>query len=155
MTIAATFPNGKTGLKRSLLIIGALAFLANALAMLADPATWYATTPGVAHTGPLNLHFIRDIGVAYLTLALLLAGAAAIPRHAFILTGAATLYLALHALLHVWDIAAARLPLDHLLVDAPGVFLPPLLTGLMTFWLRRDAYESIMDHATLAGGSPE
>lgn len=155
MTTAATFPDGRTGLKRSLLILGALAFLANALAMLADPAAWYAATPGVTHTGPFNPHFIRDIGLAYLTLSLLFAAAAAAPRHAFILTGVATLYLALHALLHVWDIAAARLPLDHILVDAPGVFLPPLVTGLMTFWLRRDAYESIMDHATLAGGSPE
>ena len=139
MTIAATFPNGKTGLKRSLLILGALAFLANAWTMLADPAAWHAAVPGVEHTGAFNPHFIRDIGLAYLTLALLLAGAAAVPRYAFVMVGTVTLYLVLHALLHFWDIAAARLPLDHLLVDAPGVFLPPALTALMTFWLRRDA----------------
>ena len=155
MTIAAPFPNGRTRLKRSLLILGALAFLANALAMLADPSAWYAATPGVTHTGAFNPHFIRDIGLAYLTLSLLLAGAAAIPRYAFILTGAVTLYLALHALLHVWDIAAARLPPDHLLVDAPGVFLPPLITGLVAFWLRRDADGGVMGYAAPAGGSPE
>jgi len=39
---------------------------ANGLLMLAVPADWYATVPGVTDTGPFNPHFIRDIGVAYL-----------------------------------------------------------------------------------------
>ena len=138
MTIAATFPSGRTRLKRGLLALAALAFTINALSMLTDPAAWYAAVPGVTHTGPFNAHFVRDIGVAYLTLAGLLAGAILLLRHASVLVGAVTLYLALHALLHIWDVAADRLPLDHLLIDAPGVFLPPLVTGLMAWWLRQD-----------------
>ena len=122
--------------KRTLYAISAIGFAINALHMLADPAGWYATVPGVPNTGPFNPHFVRDIGVAYLTLTGLLALAAWRPRWAFPLLLAVTLYLGLHAGLHLWDIAAARLPLDHLLVDAPGVFLPVLFFA----WLAATAY---------------
>jgi hypothetical protein len=36
------------------------------LTMLAVPAIWYASVPGVSETGAFNPHFIRDIGAAYL-----------------------------------------------------------------------------------------
>ncbi len=47
---------------------GALAvfFLAIAARMLSDPVDWYSATPGVSSTGPMNSHFIRDIGAAFL-----------------------------------------------------------------------------------------
>lgn len=38
----------------------------NGLIMLVAPESWYALTPGASETGPLNDHFVRDIGVAYL-----------------------------------------------------------------------------------------
>lgn len=37
----------------------------NGVFMLAQPASWYAAVPGVLETGPLNTHFVRDIGAAY------------------------------------------------------------------------------------------
>ena len=37
-----------------------------AVPMLLDPGGWYASTPGVPSTGPMNSHFIRDIGAAFL-----------------------------------------------------------------------------------------
>ena len=40
----------------------------NAIFMLVAPITWYETTPGVVLTGPPNIHFIRDIGLIYLTI---------------------------------------------------------------------------------------
>lgn len=112
---------------------GAL-WLGNALWMLADPAGWYAGVDGVSNSGPYNPHFVRDIGLAYLTVALLVFGAIQWPRHALPLLGAGTLFLGLHALLHVWDIAAGRLPMEHILMDMPGVFLPPLVAALLTWW---------------------
>ena len=51
-----------------------LALAANGLLMLLDPAGWYALAPGVPETGPLNLHFVRDIGCAYILAGLALAG---------------------------------------------------------------------------------
>ncbi len=42
----------------------ALFAAANAVWMLADPAAWFVTLPGVADTGPLNQHLVRDVGCA-------------------------------------------------------------------------------------------
>lgn len=53
------------------IVLGGLALLfgGSGLWMLAAPGSWYAATPGVEHTGPLNVHFIRDIGGIYLAMA--------------------------------------------------------------------------------------
>ena len=51
-----------------------LALAANGLLMLFDPAGWYAVAPGVPDTGPLNPHFVRDIGCAYILTGFALAG---------------------------------------------------------------------------------
>lgn len=109
-------------------------WLGNALWMLADPAGWYAGVDGVSNTGPYNPHFVRDIGMAYLTLALLAFAAIFRPAQAIPLIGAGTLFLGLHALLHVWDIAAARLPAEHIVMDMPGVFLPVFIGALLMWW---------------------
>ena len=82
-----------------------LGLAANGLVMLGFPVDWYATVPGVAEGGPFNAHFIRDIGVAYLV-----SGAAlvwlAVNRGARPAAQAGAAFLALHALVHVWDAAA-------------------------------------------------
>jgi hypothetical protein len=82
--------------------------------------------PGVPQTGPLNPHFVRDIGAAYLV-----AGATlvwfAIDHAARPAAVAGAAFLAIHALIHLWDAAAGREHAHQLLVDLPTVFLPPVL----------------------------
>ena len=111
---------------------------ANGLLMLAVPADWYATVPGVTDTGPFNPHFIRDIGVAYL-----IAGVAlpwfAMNRLALPAAQAGAAFLAIHALVHLWDAAAGREHLHQLLVDVPTVFLPPVLAVWIAWPFSRDA----------------
>jgi uncharacterized protein YjeT (DUF2065 family) len=106
-------------------IVG-LSFIANGLTMLAVPDAWYVLVPGVPQTGPLNPHFVRDIGTAYL-----IAGATlvwfAIDRAAWPAAVAGAAFLAIHALIHLWDAAAGREHAHQLLVDLPTVFLPPVL----------------------------
>lgn len=121
-------------LKPAALILWGGLWLGNAFWMLADPAGWYAGIDGVANTGPYNPHFVRDIGMAYLTLALLAFAAIRRPGHAVPLLGAGTLFLGLHALLHIWDIAAGRLPAEHVVMDMPGVFLPAFVGAFLTWW---------------------
>lgn len=125
-------------LKRTVLGLAALALLANALYMLADPLGWYGAVEGVPDTGPFNPHFVRDIGVSYLSIALMTAAGTLWLRAAFPLLAAVTLYLGLHALLHLWDVAAGRLDVHHLVIDAPGVFLPAIVAALLTYWLRAE-----------------
>jgi len=102
--------------------------LANGLWMLLAPTAWYHDLPaGVPDTGPLNLHFVRDIGSAFTTIGVaFLVTASRAERHRGVLLGA-TLFYALHALVHVTDLASGRLAPDHWLIDLPGVFAPTLL----------------------------
>ena len=103
-----------------------LGLAANSLMMLGAPVLWYATVPGAGDTGPLNAHFVRDIGVAYLvcgaSLLWFTVQPSARPAAAM---GAA--FLALHALVHLWDGLAGREAAHRLLLDLPAVFLPAAL----------------------------
>jgi hypothetical protein len=113
-------------MRRGLIWAFDLALIANGAAMLAAPAWWYGAVPGVADTGPLNLHFVRDIGAAYLV-----AGGGLVwfllDRRARPAALAGCLFLTLHALAHLWDWAAGRESLGHLAADIPTVILPGLL----------------------------
>jgi len=121
---------------------------ANGLIMLAAPAGWYAMVPGVADTGPFNVHFVRDIGAAYLvagaTLPWFAVNWAARPAA---LAGAA--FLVLHALVHLWDAAAGREHAHQLLVDLPSVFLPPAL-AIWIAWRRNPNEEKRDDQMVSA-----
>jgi hypothetical protein len=132
-TLATTSPAGRLLKPATLALWGGL-WLGNALWMLADPAGWYGGVDGVANTGPYNPHFVRDIGMAYLTLALLAFAAIRWTAHAVPLIGAGALFLGLHAILHIWDIAAGRLPGEHILMDMPGVFAPVFIAALLMWW---------------------
>ncbi|MEP2827691.1 hypothetical protein [Parvibaculum sp.] len=134
MTESATASYRHPPARQVALALFAAIWLINAIWMLADPAGWYASIDGVPNTGPYNPHFVRDIGVAYLMLAILSAAPLRWPDHSTALLSAVTLYLGLHAALHIWDIAAARLPLEHILIDLPGVFMPPLIAAALVWW---------------------
>jgi hypothetical protein len=109
-----------------------LALVANGLIMLTLPAIWYAHVPGVVDTGPFNAHFVREIGAAYLICGLALMWFAMRPvvRPAAQI-GAA--FLAVHALIHLWDTAAGCAAVEQLLVDVPTVLLPPALAIWITW----------------------
>jgi hypothetical protein len=120
---------------------------ANGLFMLGDPAAWYAAIPGVTMTGPLNPHFVRDIGCAYLMAGAALAAFAvdARARPAALAGGA---FLALHAFVHLWDLASGREDLHHLVHDLPTVFLPPAI-ALWLAWPSVD-FAKEKHHAEMA-----
>ncbi len=104
---------------------------ANGAAMLAQPAAWYHAVPGIIYTGPLNPHFVRDIGAAYLVSAaglawLALRGPAAAPA-----AQCGALFLGLHAAIHIGETLAGLCGWRQLLADAPGVLLPALLAAVL------------------------
>lgn len=102
---------------------------ANAIWMLVDPAWWYHDLPaGVPDTGPLNEHFVRDIGVASATVAFALGWAAAAPRWRPPLVVVAAVFLVGHAALHVFDTARGFLDAHHWWLDFWGVYLPALVS---------------------------
>jgi hypothetical protein len=112
----------------AVILLLALSGAANGVWMLVDPSHWYHHLPaGVPDTGPLNAHFVRDVGCAFLVFSGALFWAHRAPqwRTPLVLT-TASFYLA-HAALHLHDVARGLLESDHLLLDAWGVYLPAIV----------------------------
>ena len=65
---------------QALIALVALFALAFGTFMLRDPYGWYQAVPTVRFTGPLNLHFIREFGLAYLLTGTMLGYAAWYPQ---------------------------------------------------------------------------
>lgn len=100
--------------------------LINGPAMLIVPDRWFFAVPGVADTGPLNLHLVRDVGAAYAVAGLgvgwhVCAGPAA---RAAAWCGAA--FLLAHAGVHLAEVALGLCGWARFRADAPGVLLPAL-----------------------------
>lgn len=110
--------------KRAVAAVLGLGGAANGVFMLAAPALWYDSVPGLPHTGPFNPHFVADIGVAYLVASLALIARAWRPRYWPAAVGGAA-FMVGHALIHVLDIVSERtgnVNVDVWLVIVPAVF---------------------------------
>jgi hypothetical protein len=125
---------------------------ANGLFMLFGPVAWYAIAPGVQSTGPLNQHFVRDIGAAYLvTGGALIWFALEVRARAAALAGGA--FLALHALVHLGDAIAGRESITHALADLPSIYLSAAV-ALWIAWPRAtSAKEEAHDQMAVAAGN--
>ena len=123
-----------------LLLLGTL-HLMNAFWMLIAPALWYANLPaGVPDTGPLNLHFVRDIGCAFLATGIGLVWAALtsqVPVR-FAATVFAAIFVLGHSGVHLLDLSRGTLDARHWLLDLPGVFVPALLLIILTVHSARE-----------------
>lgn len=120
------------------LVLGGVT-LANALWMLAGPMHWYTDLPaGVPDTGPFNVHFVRDIGCAFLTIGVALVWAARAPRHRLPLAVVSAVFLVAHALLHIYDTLRGHLDHTHWWLDLPGVYLPAVLVGVMAWRIAQE-----------------
>jgi len=120
---------------RSLAALLALVMGGNGIAMLFAGLWWYGVVPGVTATGPYNPHFVRDIGAAYLVVGASLAAFAWRPRDAWPAVAAAAGFLTLHAAIHVFDAACGTRPLQDVIRDFGGVYLPALVT--LVFAIRK------------------
>ena len=96
-------------MKRWIAGILALFNLANGLMMLFASTTWWGNVPGVTETGPFNLHFVQDVGAAFLASGLSLA-ARTWRADYWPAAVAGSTFLVAHALIHVGLIAGGH---DH------------------------------------------
>jgi hypothetical protein len=111
-------------LTRFVLVLIALFLVANALFMLVAPTTWYYSIDSVPATGPLNTHFVRDIGCAYLAAGVgVLLGAL---RPAWLVPGGLTAvtFVGGHALIHLGESLAGHSHGAPSLLDSAGVYAP-------------------------------
>jgi hypothetical protein len=112
--------------------------LVNGAYMLVSPVGWYFAVPGVTTTGPFNQHFIRDIGIIFLFLGAAFLIGAARRETRLVLWSGATLWLACHALFHIWEVAAGICGPSALARDFPAVSLPALIGAGLTLFALRD-----------------
>jgi len=113
--------------------------LLNGAWMLADPPHWYVTLPaGVPDFGPLNEHFVRDIGAVFVVLGAALVYAAFRPRWRMPAIAGAGGFLVLHGVVHVIDTVRGLVGPEHWLIDIPGVYLPAVVIVVVGLWQRKN-----------------
>jgi len=118
--------------------LAALGNLANGAWMLIDPVHWYENLPAaVPDFGPLNEHFVRDIGCAFVVAGVALAVAAFRPAWRVAACGAVALFYVLHALVHVVDTLRGLVGPEHWTIDLSGVYLPAMILVAVTFLVAR------------------
>lgn len=121
---------------RVLLFIIATLHVATAIFMWFAPQAWYDMTPGVAMMGPFNLHFIRDVALAFLMSGGVLAYGAWKHDKTAAVIGA--IWPVLHAVFHIWIWVMRGLPFDRVaLVNLMGIQLPAWLALLAAIKLSR------------------
>lgn len=120
------------------LAIFAFSNLANGLWMLIDPVHWYYNLPAaVPDFGPLNEHFVRDIGCIFFILGVALAVGAYRPRWRLAACGLNAAFYLMHALVHVVDTMRGLVGPEHWRIDLTGVYIPALIMTAVTFALAR------------------
>lgn len=125
--------------KTVLLAVGVFA-LGNAGYIWFATGHWYETVPGVVATGPLNTHFARDVGLAFLSSGLVLLWAGQRGDRSAALCGGS--WLGLHAVYHIWIWVARGLPADLVaLTNLLGIQLPALAALWAAFTLTRKEAE--------------
>lgn len=118
---------------RHILIAVALLNVATGVVVFLAPGYFYNNVPGVAMMGPFNVHFIRDVGLAYCGSGVLLAVAWRRQDYAFALGGA--LWPCLHALFHIQIWFARGAPVDRVAItNLLGIQLPAWL-ALFAAWM--------------------
>lgn len=121
----------------TLLVLGVAGVLTGAFAYIA-PAAFFETFAG--YTGTSNLHLMRDVGAAYLAAGGALTWAALMSRWRAPLTSVSAIFLGLHAIAHVLDLASGQAPLAHLFADLVQVLFPAaMVSGLALYFLCNDS----------------
>ena len=100
--------------------------------MLFAPGIWYASVPDVTETGPLNVHFVRDIGLGFLAAAAALALFARDTGLRALLVPAAV-FLGGHAGLHLVEMATHGTNAGDGLRDLAVIILPGMLPLALLF----------------------
>lgn len=134
---ACYFCKKAMGMKRILIksiynTLGAIS-IGNGLWMLLSASTWFSTMPVDAEdTGPLNPHFIHDVGLIYLLVGLGAFWCGHKPKNSFEVHLGITLFMAGHAIIHIIEILSGALPSSHWIVDFPLITLPAIFLVTLT-----------------------
>ena len=120
-----------------LIILGLAHFVTGPVAFLA-PEQFYDAIPGLKMMGPYNVHFIRDVGLAFMASGGAVLYGALKPSRAVAIAGAVWPFL--HGLFHVQIQIARGLPMDLIMwFDLFAVILPALAMMALAWRLEEAA----------------
>jgi hypothetical protein len=112
--------------------------LANAAWMLVDPHHWYMNLPAnVPGSGPLNEHFVRDIGCIFALIGVGLAIAVFRPRARLASLLVACGFYVAHSVVHVYDSARGLFDPGQWRFDLVPVYGATLLLVVVTIVFTR------------------
>jgi hypothetical protein len=115
---------------RSLLIGIGLLWVATGVSIFADPHGFYDRTPGLAMMGPYSVHFIRDVGLAFVAAGVATTFGAW--RRNRSLAFAGTGWPFLHALFHLQIWSHRGFPFDAIAAfDFIAVIVPAFLAVML------------------------
>lgn len=123
---------------RPLLLALSVLQLFNGVLMLAAPRLWYGVIPGVTETGPFNSHFIRDIGLGFLSTGCALGIASWYAAIARPLVAVASVFLLGHALLHLAEMGLYGSGPAHAMRDIALIVVPALMP--LAVFMRRTCH---------------
>ena len=108
----------------------------NGVWMLLTPNHWYLNLPGrIPDFGPMNEHFVRDLGCVFVLLGIIfLKGAldSSWRKNALFIS---QLWFIPHGLIHLFDTLRGLVGMEHLYMDIPVCYAPPVLVGIMQYVL--------------------
>ena len=105
-------------------LIGAVV-AGNAAWMLARPNSWFVQVPAAMEDfGPYNEHLVRDVGVAYLMVAVAILIAAYRLELRIVCSSLAAAFFGLHAVTHLLETMTGRVGNHHWFLDLPTTYLP-------------------------------
>lgn len=98
---------------------------------------WYDSVPGVVETGPLNMHFARDVALAYLASGVGLIWAGMKLEKSAGMIGA--LWLVLHAVFHISIWINRGMPADLVAItNLMGIQIPAFAAALAALTLKTE-----------------
>ena len=113
---------------RYLIWAAGIYYLGQGVVMWAWPLAWYEATPGVAMTGPFNLHFVRDIALIHAVSGLAILHGIRLRSRDVLITGIA--WPALHASYHAVMWIGRGVPFDLIALVNLGAIQIPAWTTL-------------------------
>lgn len=107
--------------------------IGNGIWMLFFAENWYINLPArIEDTGPLNTHFVHDIGLVYCIVGLAAFYCSAKIHNCKAVHFGLLAFTVGHALIHVVEILIGLLPPSHWVIDFPLLFAPALLILAIT-----------------------
>ena len=124
---------------RGLLIAIGLAHVLTGLVAFFAPQFFYDSVPGLSMMGPFNLHFIRDLGLAFAASGAAVVYGAIRPIRTVAIAGA--LWPFLHALFHIRIEVARGLPMDMVMWFNLLAVIAPGLAVMALSWCLSEAHQ--------------